>query len=148
VATSVESVGQRIKKLRLAEGWSQRELARRMVALGDQKASGVYVKNVEDGLYKPGSERLIYFARVFRTTTDYLLSGEREASEDRFPATQLQEEGLPANEIARLGELWEQFPDKRVGLLESAHELARAYAKLHTLTTPSNEARRDTQPVQ
>ena len=143
----MESVGQRIKRLRLAEGWSQRELARRMAALGDQKASGVYVKNVEDGLYKPGSERIVYFARVFRTTTDYLLSGEREASEDRFPAAQLQAEGLPPDEVARLGELWEQFPDKRVGLLESARELARAYAKLHSLTAPPDEAHQDAQPV-
>ncbi len=50
-----------------------------------------------------------------------------------FPENILRAEGLPEAEIARISELWTQYPDKRKTLLESAHTLAQAHAKLERI---------------
>jgi len=68
VDAPVETVGQRITRLRLANGWNQSELARR------SGKSRSYIKQVEDGVFKPGSDSLPIFAVIFGITVDDLLN--------------------------------------------------------------------------
>lgn len=63
-------LGCKIKELRLAFGWSQVELARRL------NISKQTVSNWENDNIQPSVEMLICLAEVFRVSTDFLLGRE------------------------------------------------------------------------
>lgn len=64
-------LGNQIKELRLAFGWSQVELARRL------NISKQTVSNWENDNIQPSIEMLVHLAEVFRVSTDYLLGREK-----------------------------------------------------------------------
>lgn len=64
-------LGNQIRELRLAFGWSQVELARRL------NISKQTVSNWENDNIQPSIEMLVHLAEVFRVSTDYLLGREK-----------------------------------------------------------------------
>ena len=88
-------LGQRIYELRVAFGWSQVELAKR---LGVAKQT---VSNWENENIQPSIEMLIRLAKLFNVTTDYMLSL------DSIP--RLSVENLPVNIVAHLSQLIEDY---------------------------------------
>ena len=91
-------LGQRICEIRMAMGWSQVYLAKR---LGVAKQT---VSNWENENIQPSIEMLIRIARLFSVTTDYLLGL------DDVPRVSV--EGLPANVTAHLILLIDDFRSK------------------------------------
>lgn len=63
-------LGNQIRELRLAFGWSQVELARRL------NISKQTVSNWENDNIQPSIEMLVHLAEIFRVSTDYLLGRE------------------------------------------------------------------------
>ena len=121
-------IGARVKAEREQRGWTQRDLAAH---------SGVnqsYISQLERGERKrAGAEILQRIAHAFDLTIDGLMN--EVVSEDLpFPTATLLAEGLPEQEAERIALLWEQHPEKRKALLESAHKLAQVHAKLDRLT--------------
>ena len=92
-------LGQRIYELRLAFGWSQVELAKR---LGVAKQT---VSNWENENIQPSIEMLIRLAKLFNVTTDYMVGL------DSVP--RLNVENLPVNIVAHLSQLIEALRDKK-----------------------------------
>lgn len=82
---------ERIKTLRIARGWTQAELARR---LGITRNG---VNSWEQGLSMPSPALLVELARVFSVSTDYLLGIEHLES--------INVTGLGRKDIALLSEL-------------------------------------------
>lgn len=83
--------GETIKELRVARGWTQADLARR---LGITRNG---VNSWEQGLSVPSPASLVELAKVFSVTTDYLLGME---SLDTVNVT-----GLKKKDVAVLAEL-------------------------------------------
>lgn len=81
----------RIKALRMARGWTQADLARR---LGITRNG---VNSWEQGLSMPSPAFLVELARVFSVSTDYLLGVERLAT--------VNVTGLEERDVAVLAEL-------------------------------------------
>lgn len=69
---SVETVGQRIARLRKERGWTQEEIVVRLVALGVE-VSRSYLSQMEKDVAVPGSDKIAGLARVFGVSADYLL---------------------------------------------------------------------------
>ena len=88
-------LGQRINELRIASGWSQVELAKRL------NVSKQTVSNWENENIQPSIEMLIRISKIFNVTTDYLLGL------DKIP--RLSMEGLPTTVIAHLSLLVEDY---------------------------------------
>ena len=88
-------LGQRISELRIALGWSQVELAKR---LGVAKQT---VSNWENENIQPSIEMLIRLSKLFNVTTDYLLGL------DKVP--RLNVEGLPTTVISHLALLIDDY---------------------------------------
>ena len=91
-------LGKRIGELRLAFGWSQVELAKR---LGVAKQT---VSNWENDNIQPSIEMLVRLAKLFNVTTDYMLGLEK--------IPRLNTEGLPAHVIAHISQLIEDYREK------------------------------------
>lgn len=91
-------LGQRISELRLAFGWSQVELAKR---LGVAKQT---VSNWENENIQPSIEMLTRLAKLFNVTTDYLLGL------NDIPRISI--EGLPPDVVAHLVQLIEDYRAK------------------------------------
>ena len=91
-------IAEKIKKLRVARGWSQAELARR---LGVTRNG---VNSWEQGLSMPSPACLVELARVFSVSTDYLLGIENL---DSVNVT-----GLSDREIALLTEMADMLRNK------------------------------------
>lgn len=70
-----QEIGNRIRGLRNAHGWSQRDLARRAGL-----ASKAVISSYELGDRYPSYETLLRLATVFKVTTDYLLLGDDNSS--------------------------------------------------------------------
>lgn len=87
--------GQRIYEMRLALGWSQVELAKRL------NIAKQTVSNWENENIQPSIEMLVRLAKLFNVTTDYLLGLEE--------IPRLSVEGLPANVVAHLSLLIEDY---------------------------------------
>lgn len=81
-------LGQRIGELRLAFGWSQVELAKRL------SVAKQTVSNWENDNIQPSIEMLVRLSKLFNVTTDYLLGL------DKVP--RLSVEGLSEEVIAHL----------------------------------------------
>ncbi len=88
-------LGQRICELRTARGWSLVQLAKRV---GAAKQT---VSNWENDNIQPSIEMLVRLSRIFGVTTDYLLGLE--------DTPRLNAEGLPANVVAHLALLIEDY---------------------------------------
>lgn len=91
-------LGQRVHELRLASGWSQVELAKRL------SVSKQAVSNWENDNIQPSIEMLMRMARIFGVTTDYLLGLENSPS--------LNVSGLPTAFVAHLQLLIEDYRSK------------------------------------
>lgn len=91
-------LGQRIIELRTSLGWSQVELARRL------NVAKQTVSNWENDNIQPSIEMLIRLAKTFGMSTDYLLGL------DNIPRLSI--EGLPADVVAHLSLLIEDFREK------------------------------------
>lgn len=88
-------LGTRIHELRIALGWSQVELAKRL------NVAKQTVSNWENDNIQPSIDMLVNLAKLFHVSTDYLLGLEN--------ATTLNVEGLPVNLIAHLALLIEDY---------------------------------------
>ena len=88
-------LGARIQELRVAFGWSQVELAKR---LGVAKQT---VSNWENDNIQPSIEMLVRLARQFNVTTDYLLGLEN--------IPRISVDGLSENVIAHISLLIDDF---------------------------------------
>ena len=88
----------RIQELRIAFGWNQVELAKRL------NVSKQTVSNWENDNIQPSIEMLVRLAKTFGVTTDYLLGL------DSLP--RLNVEGLPASVVAHLALLIEDYRTK------------------------------------
>ena len=66
------NVGNRIKELRDARGWTQQDLAN---AVGVSRQS---INSIERHRYEPSLELALIFARVFAVPTDDIFNLERE----------------------------------------------------------------------
>lgn len=137
--------------------WLKRERESRSLTQGELGAligtSGAYVQHMEAGRRRPGLDIMEGLARVFGLTIEQIRAEVRMAPET-FPAEQLRREGLPEHELDRYARYWARYPADREALLESAHDLARAYAKqqqlitkLHTESGDAPEVNSTTHPV-
>lgn len=91
-------LGQRIGELRSSFGWSQVELAKR---LGVAKQT---VSNWENENIQPSIEMLVRLAKLFGSTTDYLLGL------DDIPRLSVEE--LPVHVVAHIAQLVEDYRTK------------------------------------
>lgn len=91
-------LGRRINDLRSACGWSQVQLAERL------NISKQTVSNWENENILPSIEMLVRLAKLFHTSTDYLL-GLREVQT-------LSVDGLPVHFIAHLTQIIEDYKQK------------------------------------
>lgn len=79
-----ETVGQRIKRLRLAQGWSRPELGRRMgVALGRKHYAGEMIRLYEEGENRPGKDARRGLALAFEREESYIEFGDTSQSKLR-----------------------------------------------------------------
>jgi transcriptional regulator with XRE-family HTH domain len=69
------TLGQRIRRLRQERGWSQAQLGLKLGA--HQKQISGYERDV----HVPSSELLIRIAEAFDVSLDYLVSGDKDASQ-------------------------------------------------------------------
>lgn len=83
--------GKRIKEVRVAYGWSQVELARRL------NISKQTISNWENDNIQPSVEMLVHLSEVFRVSTDYLLGREQ------IPRISI--EGLSSTTVAHIAQL-------------------------------------------
>lgn len=81
-------LGERINELRIAFGWSQVELSKKL------SVTKQTVSNWENDNIQPSIEMLIRLAQVFRVSTDYLLGFEE--------IPRLDTQGLSQSAIAHL----------------------------------------------
>lgn len=88
-------LGKRICELRTAFGWNQVQLAEKL------RISKQTVSNWENENIQPSIEMLMRLARLFRTSTDYLLG--------LSDAPILNVEGLPTPFIAHLAQIIEDY---------------------------------------
>lgn len=88
-------LGIRIHEMRIALGWSQVELAKRL------NVAKQTVSNWENDNIQPSIDMLVNLAKLFHVSTDYLLGLEN--------AAMLNVEGLPINLIAHLSLLIEDY---------------------------------------
>lgn len=88
-------LGQKINEIRMAMGWNQVDLAKR---LGVAKQT---VSNWENENIQPSIEMLIRIANIFNVSTDYLLGL------DEVPSLKIQ--GLPVEVVAHLSMLIKDF---------------------------------------
>lgn len=91
-------LGQRIHELRLAFGWSQVELAKRL------NVSKQTVSNWENENIQPSIEMLVRLSKIFNVGTDFLLGLEE--------IPRLSIEGLPTSVIAHLSLLIDDYRAK------------------------------------
>lgn len=93
-------IADRIKSLRLARGWTQAELARRLCITRNG------VNSWEQGLSIPSPTYLVALAKEFAVSTDYLLEVE--------PLRTVNVTGLTDQDVALLAELVNRLKDRPV----------------------------------
>lgn len=91
-------LGKRIKELRVAFGWSQVELAKRL------NIAKQTVSNWENENIQPSIEMLVRLVKLFNVTSDYLLGL------DDIPRLTI--EDLPVEVVAHLAQLAEDYRAK------------------------------------
>lgn len=88
-------LGQKINEIRLAFGWSQVQLAKRL------NISKQTVSNWENDNIQPSIDMLVRLSKLFNVTTDFLLGLE--------DTPRLSVEGLPVNVVAHLSLLIDDY---------------------------------------
>lgn len=88
-------LGQRINELRMAVGWNQVELAKRL-CIAKQTVSNWENENIQ-----PSIEMLVRLAKLFGVTTDYLLGLEE--------IPRLSVEGLPNSVVMHISLLIDDY---------------------------------------
>lgn len=91
-------LSQNINKLRLANGWSQVQLAKKL------NVTKQTVSNWENDNIQPSIEMLVRLAEVFNVSTDYLLGLEN--------IPRLNVDGLPVHVVSHLSQLIADFREK------------------------------------
>lgn len=91
-------LGRRIYDLRTAFGWSQVQLAEKL------NISKQTVSNWENENIQPSIEMLVRLAKLFHTSTDYLLGLSEEQT--------INVDGLPVHFIAHLTHIIEDYKKK------------------------------------
>jgi len=91
-------LNRRIQELRMAFGWNQVELAKRL------SVSKQAVSNWENDNIQPSIEMLVRLAKIFGVTTDYLLGLEE--------IPRLNVDGLPVSVVAHLSLLIEDYRNR------------------------------------
>lgn len=91
-------LGQRIHELRLAFGWSQVELAKRL------NITKQTVSNWENDNIQPSVEMAIRIAKTFNVTTDYLFGFDN--------TVRLDVSGLPESVVAHIAMLIDDYRNK------------------------------------
>ena len=107
-------LGLRIAILRVDKGWSQAELARRIGV--SPSAVGMY----EQGRREPSLQLVGELARIFRVSTDYLITGSPR------PEDTLTVEQMLTGRITAVDDLLDQRPNRPF----SREELAVLFAAL------------------
>ena len=69
--TTENTMGERIKKLRLQNGWTMQQLGFRLYPIADKSIVSRWEKNIS----LPNSKRVKDLALIFNVTVDYLYSG-------------------------------------------------------------------------
>lgn len=88
-------LSQRINELRLTNGWSQVQLAKKL------NVTKQTVSNWENDNIQPSIDMLVRLAKAFNVTTDYLLGLEN--------IPRLNVDGLPINVVSHLSQLIDDF---------------------------------------
>ncbi|MDO5153603.1 MAG: helix-turn-helix transcriptional regulator [Eubacteriales bacterium] len=88
-------LSQRINELRLTNGWSQVQLAKKL------NVTKQTVSNWENDNIQPSIDMLVRLAKAFNVTTDYLLGLEN--------IPRLNVDGLPLNVVSHLSQLIDDF---------------------------------------
>lgn len=88
-------LSQRINELRLTNGWSQVQLAKKL------NVTKQTVSNWENDNIQPSIDMLVRLAKTFNVTTDYLLGLEN--------IPRLNVDGLPLNVVSHLSQLIDDF---------------------------------------
>ena len=91
-------LGQRICELRIAFGWSQVEMAKRL------RVAKQTVSNWENENIQPSIEMLVRIAKLFHVSTDYLLGLQEKCT--------LNVEGLPLSFIAHISQIIDDYKQK------------------------------------
>lgn len=92
-------IAEKIKELRMARGWTQADLARRL------NLSRNGVNSWEQGLSTPSPAFIVELAKVFSVSTDYLLGVERLES--------VNVTGLRERDVAILAELADRLRESQ-----------------------------------
>lgn len=91
-------LSQKINELRLTNGWSQVQLAKKL------NVTKQTVSNWENDNIQPSIDMLVRLAKVFNVTTDYLLGLEN--------TPRLDVDGLPIQVVSHLSQLIDDFRGK------------------------------------
>lgn len=91
-------LSQKINELRLANGWSQVQLAKKL------NVTKQTVSNWENDNIQPSIDMLVRLAKAFNVTTDYLLGLE--------DIPRLNVDGLPIHVISHLSQLIDDYRKK------------------------------------
>lgn len=91
-------LGKRINEFRILFGWNQVQLAQRL------NISKQTVSNWENENIQPSVEMLIRLAKLFHTSTDYLLG--------LSDVPMINVEGLPLSFVAHLNQIIEDYKQK------------------------------------
>lgn len=108
-----ETLGQRVRRLRIEQRWSQEELCRRA------SISKSFLSEVENDNASPGGQTLIKLADALGASTDYLLTGKERAAAAvplSIPpslADFAERNGLPFKHVKMLAETFGRIEAKR-----------------------------------
>ncbi len=72
----VMKISEKLKKLRQDRGWSQTQLAKKLMMKPQN------ISRYERGIFTPSTDALVKFAEIFGVTIDYLLSGSEGKTYD------------------------------------------------------------------
>ena len=103
-----QTFGRAISQARKAVGWSQKELARKILREDEQSISPQYLNDIEHDRRSPSSDRMVQqFADVLRMDADwlYFLAG-------KFPAD-LRQRKLTPQEVAKAMVAFRSTPNKK-----------------------------------
>ena len=90
----INGLGEKLRNLRIAQGFSQRKVAKRL------DVSPSIISSYESGERTPSTENLLALAYLYRCSTDYLLGRDTTAIKDGISA-----EGLSSEQIQLLQQL-------------------------------------------
>jgi len=120
-------LGSRIRALRKARDWTQKELAERA------GLSEISIKTLEAGKYSPRGDTLDKLARAFAVPVSSLLGENADAGP--FPARQLREWGVTEADVAQYRRAWPYWSEAdRAKFLGNLQLLMLARTTLQAMT--------------